>query len=236
MSERSERTNEGVQAPRSGVLALVGGNEWQEKCSFDRGLLEASGGTEVVVLPTAAAYEHPARAVEHATKWFESLGGSVRGLDVLRRQDAENEANAAAVRSARFIYLSGGSPMHLRSVLKDSPVWDALVEAWNAGAVLAGASAGAMVLCDPMVDPRGGAFTLGLGLVAQVAVIPHHDTWSPDKARRTISLAPKGLPVVAIDEQTALLRKPDGEWSVEGAGQVVVFQNGQEAGLGALPQ
>src|SRR5947209_6622745 len=124
----------------AGVLALVGGNEWQKKCTFDRGLLEASGGKEVVVLPTAAAYEHPQRAVEHAQQWFESLGGSARGLDVLRRQDAEDDGNASVVRGARFIYLSGGSPMHLRSVLKDSPVWDALVEAWNGGAVLAGAS------------------------------------------------------------------------------------------------
>jgi cyanophycinase len=86
-----------------------------------------------------------------------------------------------------------------------------------------------------MVDPRGGAFTLGLGLVAQVAIIPHHDTWSPEKAKRTITLAPKGLPIVAIDERTALLRGRDGAWSVAGAGRVVVFQDGHEAGLDALP-
>jgi len=219
----------------AGVLALVGGNEWQEKCTFDRGLLQASGGTDVVVLPTAAAYEHPDRAVEHARRWFESFGGTVRGLDVLRRGDAEDEANAAAVRAARFIYLSGGSPMHLRSVLKDSPLWDALVAAWDAGAVLAGASAGAMVLCDPMVDPRGGAFTLGLGLVEQVALIPHHEEWDEDQARRTIELAPAGLPVVGIDTQTALIRDADGSWRTEGAGRVVVFVDGKEADLGVLP-
>jgi len=187
------------------------------------------------VLPTAAAYEHPQRAVEHATEWFGSLGGTVRGLDVLRRSDAEAEANAAAVRAAKFVYLSGGSPMHLRSVLKDSPLWDALVEAWDAGAVLAGASAGAMVLCDPMVDPRGGAFTLGLGLVEQVALIPHHEEWDEDQARRTIELAPKGLPVVGIDTQTALLRDPDGKWRTECAGRVVVFVDGKEADLNVLP-
>jgi cyanophycinase len=219
----------------AGVLALVGGNEWQDKCSFDRGLLEASGGTEVLVLPTAAAYEHPARAVEHARQWFESLGGTVQGLDVLRRQDAENEGNAAAVRAARFVYLSGGSPMHVQSVLKDSPVWDALVEAWDSGAVLAGASAGAMVLCDPMVDPRGGAFTLGLGLVEQVALIPHHEEWDEDQARRTIELAPTGLPVVGIDTQTALIRDVDGSWRTEGAGRVVVFVDGKETDLKVLP-
>jgi cyanophycinase len=218
-----------------GVLALVGGNEWHEKCTFDRALLEAGGGAEVLVLPTAAAYEHPQRAVEHASQWFESLGGTVRGLDVLRRQDAEDEGNAAVVRAARFVYLSGGSPMHLRSVLKDSPVWDALVEAWEEGAVLAGASAGAMVLCDPMVDPRGGAFTLGLGLVEQVALIPHHEEWDEDQARRTIELAPNGLPVVGIDTQTALIRDPDGSWRTEGAGNVVVFVDGKEADVGVLP-
>lgn len=220
----------------SGYLALVGGAEWREGCTFDGMLLEASGATEVLILPTAAAYEHPERAVAAAEQWFAPLGAAARGLMVLRRPDAEDEANAAAVRGARMIYLAGGSPMHLRSVLKDSAVWNALAAAWHDGAVLAGSSAGAMVLCDPMVDPRGGAFTLGLGLVAQLAVIPHHDTWSPDKARRTIDLAPAGLPVVGIDEQTALVRDPEGGWSVHGAGTVVVFVDRHQAGLAALPR
>ena len=220
----------------SGPLALVGGAEWQDGCTFDHALLEQSGGNDVLVLPTAAAYEHPERAVATAERWFATFGGKVQGLMVLARPHAEDPANAEAVRGSRFVYLSGGSPMHLQSVLKDSAVWDALVAAWHDGAVLAGSSAGAMVLCDPMVDPRGGAFTLGLGLLAQLAVIPHHDTWSEDKARRTIKLAPPGLPVVGIDERTALVRAPDGSWSVQGAGGVVVFVNGKEAGIDSLPR
>jgi cyanophycinase len=218
-----------------GPLALVGGGEWREGCTFDRDLLAESGVDEVLVLPTAAAYEHPERAVETAEKWFAGLGARVRGLMVLARPDAELEVNVAAIRDARFIYLSGGSPLHLRSVLKDSPAWDAICQAWQGGAVLAGSSAGAMALCDPMVDPRGGAFTLGLGLLAQVAIIPHHNTWSEEKAKRTITLAPKGLPIVGIDERTALIRSRDDVWSVAGVGGVVVFQNGHHAGLEALP-
>src|SRR5436305_14016493 len=103
----------------AGVLALVGGNEWQSKCTFDRGLLEASGGKEVVVLPTAAAYEHPQRAAEHAQQWFESLGRTARGLDVLRRQDAEDDGNASVGRGARLAYLAGRAPTHLRSLRND---------------------------------------------------------------------------------------------------------------------
>jgi cyanophycinase len=219
----------------SGLLALVGGAEWRDGCTFDRLLLEESGTDEVLVLPTAAAYEHPERAVDWASGWFSGLGAKVRGLMVLNHRDACDEANVAAVRDAPFVYLSGGSPMHLRSVLKDTPLWDALVTGFSHGMVLAGSSAGGMVLCDPMVDPRGGAFTLGLGLVAQLAVIPHHDTWSPEKAKRTITLAAAGLPVVAIDERTALIRGRDGSWRVEGAGGAVVFVDGHEAGLEALP-
>jgi cyanophycinase len=219
-----------------GPLALVGGGEWREGCTFDRDLLAESGADEVLVLPTAAAYEHPERAVETAEKWFAGLGVKARGLMVLARPDAEQEANVAAIRDARFIYLSGGSPLHLRSVLKDSAAWDALCQAWQGGAVLAGSSAGAMALCDPMVDPRGGAFTLGLGLLAQVAIIPHHNTWSEEKAKRTITLAPKGLPIIGIDERTALIRGRDDAWTVGGVGSVVVFQDGHQAGLEALPR
>ncbi len=219
----------------TGTLALVGGAEWRAGCDFDRDLLEASGGTEVVVLPTAAAYEHPGRSVEAAERWFGELGATVRSLPVLTRADALHAPNAEALAAARFVYLADGSPMHLRSVLKDSPVWDALLAAWEGGAVLAGSGSGGMVLCDPMVDPRGGALTLGLGAVTQMAVMPHHDTWSDDKEKRTLKIAPKGMPIAGIDERTALVRSPEGTWSTAGAGHVTVFLDGQVSDLAALP-
>lgn len=218
-----------------GLLALVGGGEWRPGCDFDARLLEAAGTDEVLVLPTAAAYEHPDRAVEAATRWFEPLGATVRGLPVLRRPDAGDEAFVKAVAEARLVYLGGGSPLHLRSVLKNTALWAALVEAWRGGAVVAGSSAGAMVLTDPMVDPRGGAFTLGLGLVSQVAVIPHADSWSAEKSHRTISLAPPDLPLVAIDERTAVILEPGTGWTAAGAGSARVWLKGEEAGLDALP-
>lgn len=219
----------------TGPLALVGGEAFTEGCTFDTELLAASGGTEVVVLPTAGAYEHPGRDVDAATAWFESLGASVRGLDVLRRPDAMAQEHADVVAAARFVYLTGGSSMHLRSVLKDSLVWDALVAAWEGGAVLAASSGAARVLCDPMVDPRGGAFAVGLALLPGLAVIPHHDHWSREKAHRTIQLAPRGLPIAGIDDRTALIRDHDGTWRTAGAGEVAVFVDGQPQPLSVLP-
>jgi cyanophycinase len=218
----------------TGWLALVGGGEWTGGCDFDAQLLASSGSDSVAVLPTAAAYEHPERAVETAIRWFSALGARVEPVMVLGRADADSDAHAAVVRSARFIYLGGGSPLHLRSVLKDSKLWEALSAAWHDGAVLAGSSAGAMVLGDPMVDPRGGAFTVGLGLIEQLAVAPHFQEWSEERAHRTIALG-KGVLVAGIDERTALIRDPEGGWSVRGAGRVALFRDGAEVGLDALP-
>ena len=223
-----------TDAGGEGPLALVGGGEWSKGCDFDRELWEASGRADVTVLPTAAAYEHPQRAVETAAAWFAQFGANVRPAMVLSRADALDDEHAKSVAGARFIYLSGGSPMHLRSVLKDTPVWTALVEAWRSGAVVAGSSAGAMVLGDPMVDPRGGALTLGLGLVAKLAVLPHYDTWSEEKAHRTVQLATGHLRIAAIDERTALIRDTDGSWRTVGAGGVTVYVDGKPAGLEAL--
>jgi cyanophycinase len=217
-----------------GPLVLVGGAEWTDGCTFDRELWERSGREEVLILPTAAAYEHPERAVDTATRWFATFGATARGLMVLSRRDADNDSFAAQIDAARFLYLGGGSPLHLRSVLKDSRVWAALVEAWRRGAVVAGSSAGAMVLGDPMVDPRGGALTLGLGLVGQLAVLPHYDTWSPEKAHRTVQLATGHLRIAAVDERTALIREPDGRWRSAGAGAVTVYVDGKPAGLEML--
>ncbi|HEX2063580.1 MAG TPA: hypothetical protein VHE80_04070, partial [Acidimicrobiales bacterium] len=56
-----------------------------------------------------------------------------------------------------------------------------------------------------------------------------------DKAKRTIDLAQKGLPVVGIDERTAVVLDPAGGWRAAGAGDVQVWVDGGEAGLDALP-
>ena len=221
----------------AGTIALVGGAEWTEGCSFDAALLAASGGSEVVVLPTAAAFEQPDRAVATAATWFESLGGTVRGLHVLNRRDALDPANVDAVRAARFVYLSGGSPLHLRSVIKETPLWQALVDAWSDGAVVAGSSAGAMVLGDPMIDPRGGAFTVGLGMVPNVAVLPHAE--SPEQVakhhKRTFELASAGLVLAAVPERCALLQTPEGTWQAAGDGEVTIWVDGEQRGFDALP-
>jgi cyanophycinase len=217
-----------------GPLALVGGGEWNPGCEFDQQLWKDAGRPEVVVLPTAAAYEHPQRAVDHASAWFGGFGAKVAPAMVLARTDALEATHAKTIEQARFVYLSGGSSMHLRSVLKDTPVWSALVDAWNNGAVVAGSSAGAMVLGDPMVDPRGGALTLGLGLVDHLAVLPHYDTWSEEKAHRTVQLATGHLRIAAVDERTALIRDPDGSWRTAGAGEVTIYVDGKPAGLDVL--
>lgn len=220
-----------VDTSGAGPLALVGGGEWTPGCSFDSELLTAVAADEVLVLPTGSAYEYPELLVAQAEAWFTGLGGAARGLGVLTRRDAYLPELVEEVRSARFIYLAGSSPMHLRSVLKDTPVFDAIVSAWLAGAALAGTSAGADVLCDPMVDTRGGAFTVGLGVVEGVSVIPRFEQWSHDKVHRTVTLAPTGLYVAGIDSSTALLRAADGVWRVEGAGNVEVYLNGAVVSL-----
>ena len=93
-----------------------------------------------------------------------------------------------------------------------------------------------MVLVDPMVDPRGGAFTVGLGLVEELAVVPHHDSGAAHHFWRTLELAPEGIPIAGIPEQTALIRETDGSWRSMGDKQVTVYVDGVEAGLEALPR
>lgn len=212
--------------PMTGTIALQGGGPFVANDDLDRTLLTAAAAERVVVLPTADAFEHPERLVAESMNWAERLGVEVEALMVLRRGEAMDDGAAAVVRSSRAVYLVGDQPLHLRSVLKDTPVFDAIVAAWHDGAVLAGTAAGADVLCDPMVDTRGGAFTVGLGVIGGMAVIPRADRWSAEKVDRTVALAPADLAVVCLPESTAVLRDAQGAWRAEGAGEVTVYRGG----------
>ena len=211
----------------NGSLALLGGGEWTEPCrALDSHLLHLAESDEVLILPTAAAFEHPERAVERAKAWFSGLGAHAKGLMVLNRRDAEADENVAAMRVARFVYLSDGSPLHLRSVLKGSALYDALLYAYGRGAVIAASGAGATVVCDPMVDPRGGAYTVGLGMVRGVAVFPDHAGAADHRRERSLELQPADAVLVGLDQQTALVQEASGQWKVIGPGHATIYRSG----------
>ena len=218
----------------SGPLALVGEGEWSEPCAFDGELLAHSGGTVVTVLPTAAAYEQPDLATARAAAHFARWDATVEVVPVLDRSAARVEANVEQVPAARFMYLASGSAMHLLSVLKQTPLWDAIVAASEGGAVLAAAGPSATVLCDAMVDPRGGGFGVGLGLVHQLSLIPRYERWSNEKSRRTIQMAPKGLVLAGIPAASALVRSAQGVWAPAGEPGLRLFRDGQPVELAAL--
>jgi cyanophycinase len=217
----------------SGTLALVGGAEWTEDCAFDADLLAASGSNRVVVVPTAAAYELPQLQIDRAVAHFARLGAEVDVVSVYRRSEALEPGAADVLAGASFVYIGGGSPMHLRSVLKDTPVWDGIVDVWRNGGVVAGSAEGASVLSTHMVDSRGGAFTVGLDLLDSITVIPRFNLWSEDKLHRTLRLAPSQMTVAGIDEATALIWDGSG-WSQAGVGTVTLHRGGRRIEIADL--
>jgi cyanophycinase len=211
-----------------GTLALLGGGEWQEGCRpIDEYLLEVSGATEVVVLPTASAFERPEKVVDRCVTWFEGLGIKVRPIMVLNRRDAQDDANVKALKGAPFVYLSDGSPLHLRSVLKESSLLAVLVAGYRNGGVIAASGAGATVLGDPMVDPRGGAYTVGLGVVSNLAIFPYHGSAADHLRQRSVELLAEHAILAGVDEHTALVRPGDGAWRAVGEGAVTLYSEGR---------
>jgi cyanophycinase len=198
----------------SGILALQGGGPFAANDDLDRRLIKEAGADRVVVLPTADAYEHPERLIAAAMDWGERLGVVVEALMVMRRGEAMDESAVAVVRGAKAVYLVGDQPLHLRSVLKATPLWDAICQIVADGGVIAATGGSAAAMCDPMVDPRGGAFTLGLGLIDGLALVTEAETWSADRLHRTLKLA--NTPIVELPSGSALVHSADG-WERVGA-------------------
>lgn len=178
---------------------------------LDRRLVQGMHGP-VAVLPTADAFEGPEKLVEAAMAWGDRLGVKVQAVEVYSRAGAMEQAHADALRKAAAVWVVGDSPIHLRSCVKDTPVFDAL--AWHAvNGLLVAVAGSAAALCDPMVDPRGGAYTLGLGLVTKLALITESEQWTKDRLRRSLDLA--NTTVVEVPTGSAIERS-SGEWKMHG--------------------
>ena len=211
-----------------GDIGLVGGEEFRVGCEeMDREIMRASGQdpARVVVIPTAAV-TGPEKAANDGVRHFSSLGGDAERLMVLDRGDADDVGLAGSLAGAGVIYFTGGSPDHLLTTLRDSLLWRAILEAVEQGAVLAGSSAGAMVMGSLMRQPSQGGWVDALGIVPGTAVLPHHESSNQaDTSRELRGQVPAGLTVLGIDARTGCLGRP-GNWRVVGSGKVTVYRGG----------
>ena len=201
---------------------------------FDRGLLAATGRARprVVILPSASAPDGEdafQRWASMGVQHFRDLGAEVEPVLVRDRANAFDGAAVQAIGEADLVYLSGGKPGHLLGVLDGTPLGGALCEAHERGAVLAGCSAGAMVLAGRQFDFRRRMLPWplhwrhGLGLVTNAAVIPHYDAWPEPLCALMALQAPRGSVVLGIDEGTAVVGR-DGLWQVHGRSRVTIWR------------
>lgn len=203
-------------------LALHGGGEFQRGSeSGDRRLVVAAGGADarVVIVPTAAAREHPEMAARHGIQWFSQIGAQATAALAVDQRSVNDSTIVATIDTATLIYLPGGDPVLLVDLLRGSKVWSAIAAAHARGVAIGGASAGAMALGTRLWNPRTGALIDGLGLIP-IVTLPHFGIERIDRARALRAQLDRATRLFGVSERTSAIW--DGSrWNVWGPGEVV---------------
>lgn len=228
-----------------GYLLLEGGAEFGGRMSEpDLRAIELAGGFDapIAIITTAAAPDNNhKRAGKNGVNWFQSLGAKqVITVDVIDSKSANDRALADQIRASKLIYMLGGFTHYLGETLKESLCWSAALEAYQLGAVIAGSSAGAMVMCEYYFDPSQRKVVRGLNLVANACVLPHHNTFGKNWAAALTKSLPD-VTLLGIDERTGMLSTDsvtdsrtvtDVEWEAYGGGEVTLYRSGSTVRYG----
>jgi cyanophycinase len=207
------------------MLALVGSGEYLPAIEpVDRHLISLLPvPPRVVCLPTAAGKEGQERiaywsrlGVDH----YRRLGISVESLPVIDRTSANDKGLADAIAAANFVYLSGGKPDYLYKTLEGSLAWEAVLSVLAGGGLLAGCSAGAMILGQKFYGFPG--LKPGFNFLPGVTVIPHYDEIPESMLKPVHLLTGNNLTILGIECNTALVQCGE-QYDVMGSGGITVW-------------
>ena len=199
-----------------GTLVLIGGACDPAGEAFGRFVELARGrdGGRIVGLTTAS--QHPKRAAREWLKAFSEAGANAVEFPIVDSRDRAQDAKVAEMlREADGIFLGGGDQVHLVTLLGGSRVGRAIAEAYAAGSVVCGTSAGAAALTETILaggepDEYGQMQKLhlgpGFGLLGFRAVIDTHFTQRRRLQRLFMVIARNAeLMGLGIDENTAMV-------------------------------
>lgn len=218
----------------NGLTALVGAGEYlPDMEAIDRRLLAevVNQPPRVVCIPAAAGLEGEAsvnRWAQMGLEHFRRLGAQAECARITDRASADDPQWVAIIEAADLIYFSGGDPLYLYRTMTGSQAWAAVEAAWEGGAVLAGCSAGAMILGEsvPDVTDTNLAYFPAFHKLPNCFIMPHFNMLENYRAGLTALLQSrlKGEQyVLGVDEHTALIGWIGKEWEVMGAGGVSVL-------------
>jgi cyanophycinase len=233
----------GLAAPAigeaKGYLFIIGGGDRPE--SMMRRFVELSGqfgNGKIIVFPMASS--EPSKTGSRLVAEFKKLGARQVESHILSRKQALAVESVRILDGAGAVFFSGGDQSRQMAVLRSTPVHSALLELYEKGCVMAGTSAGAAVMSEVMITgeehrkvEEGHEFeTLeagnivteeGLGFV-RTAVIDQHFV-TRKRLNRLISVIAERpqLLGIGIDEETAIVVRPDEKFEVVGNKQVVIF-------------
>ncbi len=212
-------------------LAIGGAEDKVNDRSILATFLQLAGGAEarIAIVPTASSMENGG---ERYRRIFAEMGAAtVDSVPIMSREDANGRIPLTVLSEATGIFLTGGNQMRLSATMGGSDA-EALIRArHNAGAIVAGTSAGASILSAHMVamgasgpSPRlrMAQMVAGFGLIPDMIIDQHFR--QRDRIGRLLALvaANPSLLGVGIDEDTGILIDERGVMEVIGRQSITI--------------
>ena len=193
-------------------VVLAGGRELDVSTPAGR-ILAGSGSVAVVTM--AAAFRRPDALLSRIGTWAEELALDYSVVSAVRRSDALNPDVSRPIAECDGVLVLDGSPAHFVSAVKSTPLLEAIVAAQRRGADVVWSGAAAAAVCASMVDDRGGALTVGLGLHDGIVVAAGWEGWPRDRRRRLWRMVPESVLFMALESGAAVCStaEPQVLWS-----------------------
>jgi cyanophycinase len=218
---------------RHGYLMPIGGAEDKvaERAVLRRFIALAGGAAaRVVIIPSAS--EIPDEVGPLYQNLFTAIGVAQADiLDIREVPHANDPTLTQVLDTANGIFMTGGDQMRLAALLGNTLAGRKMQARLEAGAIVAGTSAGASAMSLTMIasGQSGTAPSVslveiapGLGLIDGVVIDQHFRQRQRIGRLLTAVLLYQGLLGVGIDEDTALLIGPDNQCEVVGSGSVTI--------------
>ena len=222
-------------------VVLAGGRELDAGTAAGRALARCGS---VAVVTLAAAFRRPDALMSRIGAWADELALDHAVVSALRRSDALDPEVSGPIADCDGVLVLDGSPAHFVSAVKATPLLESIVAAQQRGADVVWSGAAAAAVCASMVDDRGGALTVGLGLQDGIVVAAGWEGWPRDRRRRLRRMVPESVLFMALESGAAVCStaepqvlasssSPD-DWTVLGGavearlgGTTVVLENWQ---------